>query len=67
MGGAIGWIGAIAGAFLGATVAQLIGQPDMTVPLAIAGSFIGGADFALALVDEIEQPAHRRARFTVAY
>lgn len=31
------------------------------------GSFIGGADFALALVDEIEQPAHRRARFTVAY
>jgi putative NADH-flavin reductase len=31
------------------------------------GSFIGGADFARALVDEIEQPAHRRARFTVAY
>ncbi|MGY1916974.1 NAD(P)-dependent oxidoreductase [Blastococcus sp. SYSU DS0973] len=30
-------------------------------------SFIGGADFALALVDEIERPAHRRARFTVAY
>ena len=31
------------------------------------GSFIGGADFATAIVDEIEQPAHRRARFTVAY
>ncbi|TFV48904.1 NAD(P)H-binding protein [Blastococcus sp. TF02A_35] len=30
-------------------------------------SFIGGADFAQALVDEIETPAHRRARFTVAY
>lgn len=30
-------------------------------------SFIGGADFATAVVDEIEQPAHRRARFTVAY
>jgi putative NADH-flavin reductase len=30
-------------------------------------SFIGGADFGRALVDEIEQPAHRRARFTVAY
>ncbi|MGY1803067.1 NAD(P)-dependent oxidoreductase [Blastococcus sp. SYSU D00922] len=30
-------------------------------------SFIGGADFATAIVDEIEQPAHRRARFTVAY
>ncbi|MGY1887369.1 NAD(P)-dependent oxidoreductase [Blastococcus sp. SYSU DS0753] len=30
-------------------------------------SFIGGADFARALVDEIDRPAHRRARFTVAY
>ncbi|TFV62065.1 UNVERIFIED_ORG: NAD-dependent epimerase/dehydratase family protein [Bacillus sp. AZ43] len=30
-------------------------------------SFIGGADFGRAIVDEIEQPAHRRARFTVAY
>ncbi len=30
-------------------------------------SFISGVDFALALVDEIERPAHRRARFTVAY
>lgn len=31
------------------------------------GSFISGADFARALVDEIEQPAHRQAHFTVAY
>ncbi|NEK84784.1 NAD(P)H-binding protein [Blastococcus saxobsidens] len=30
-------------------------------------SFIGGEDFGAAVVDEIEQPAHRRARFTVAY
>jgi len=30
-------------------------------------SFIGGADFGTAVVDEIEQPAHRRTRFTVAY
>ncbi|GAA1316883.1 NAD(P)-dependent oxidoreductase [Brachybacterium tyrofermentans] len=30
-------------------------------------SFISGADLALALVDEIEKPAHRRERFTVAY
>jgi uncharacterized protein len=30
-------------------------------------SFIGGADFATAVVDEIEQPAHRRTRFTIAY
>jgi len=30
-------------------------------------STISGADFAQAFVDEIEQPAHRRQRFTVAY
>ncbi|WP_422115279.1 NAD(P)-dependent oxidoreductase [Brachybacterium sp. UNK5269] len=30
-------------------------------------SFISGADLALAVVDEIEKPAHRRTRFTVAY
>ena len=31
-----------------------------------AGSWISFADFAVALVDELEQPAHHRARFTVA-
>ena len=30
-------------------------------------SDISGEDFGLAIVDEIEQPKHRRARFTVAY
>ncbi|KAA0962855.1 NAD-dependent epimerase/dehydratase family protein [Microbacterium sp. ANT_H45B] len=30
-------------------------------------SFISGADFAVAVVDEIERPAHRRGRFTVGY
>lgn len=30
-------------------------------------SEISGADYALAFVDEIETPAHHRARFTVAY
>lgn len=30
-------------------------------------SFVSGADLALAFVDEIERPAHRRTRFTVAY
>jgi putative NADH-flavin reductase len=30
-------------------------------------SFISGADLATAVVDEIERPAHRRARFHVAY
>ncbi|MCG7311444.1 NAD(P)-dependent oxidoreductase [Brachybacterium sp. ACRRE] len=30
-------------------------------------SFISGADLAIAVADEIEEPAHRNARFTVAY
>lgn len=30
-------------------------------------SAIGGADFGVAIVDEIEEPAHRRTRFTIAY
>ena len=30
-------------------------------------STISGADLALAVVQEVEQPTHRRARFTVAY
>ncbi|MBL3687146.1 NAD-dependent epimerase/dehydratase family protein [Leucobacter zeae] len=30
-------------------------------------SAIGGADFGVAIVDEIEDPKHHRARFTVAY
>jgi uncharacterized protein len=30
------------------------------------GTFISFADYALALVDELERPAHRRARWTVA-
>ena len=31
------------------------------------GSSISFADYAIALADEIEKPAHSRARFTVAY
>ena len=30
-------------------------------------SYISSQDLALAIVDEIEKPAHRRTRFTVAY
>lgn len=30
-------------------------------------SFISFEDFAVAMADEIERPAHRRARFTVGY
>jgi putative NADH-flavin reductase len=40
---------------------------DVLLTDGAGNSFIGGADFATAVVDEIEQPAHRRARFTVAY
>jgi uncharacterized protein len=31
-----------------------------------AGAYITIADYAVALVDEIESPQHRRQRFTVA-
>ncbi len=31
-----------------------------------AGESISAADYAIALLDEIDQPAHRRQRFTVA-
>lgn len=31
-----------------------------------AGDFVSAEDYAVALVDEIEEPQHRRARFTVA-
>ena len=31
------------------------------------GGAISGADYAIAFVDEIEKPEHRRQRFSVAY
>lgn len=40
---------------------------DVVVEDADGKSFISGADFAIAVVDEIERGAHRRARFTVGY
>ena len=40
---------------------------DLLVTDDEGNSFIGGTDFGTAVVDEIEQPAHRRARYTVAY
>ena len=40
---------------------------DVLVRDADGKSYISGADFALAVVDEIERPAHHRARFTVGY
>ncbi|MGN8244619.1 NAD(P)-dependent oxidoreductase [Cellulomonas soli] len=40
---------------------------DVLLVDADGGSNISGADLAQAIVDEIEAPAHRRARFTVAY
>ena len=40
---------------------------DVLVVDANGTSDISGADLAVAIVDEIETPAHRKARFTVAY
>lgn len=40
---------------------------DVIVRDAEGKSFISGADFAMAVVDEIEQGNHHRERFTVGY
>lgn len=40
---------------------------DELVVDADGASFISGADFATAIVDELERPAHHRVRFTVGY
>jgi putative NADH-flavin reductase len=40
---------------------------DVLVRDAEGKSFISGADFAVAVIDEIEQGNHRRGRFTVGY
>jgi putative NADH-flavin reductase len=40
---------------------------DILLTDASGRSYISGADFALAFVDEIEQARHHRERFTVAY
>lgn len=40
---------------------------DVLLADANGNSEISGADFGAAVVAEIERPAHRRARFTVAY
>jgi putative NADH-flavin reductase len=44
-----------------------VGNDDMLVTDADGTSAIGGADFAIAFMDEIEKPAHHQARFTVGY
>lgn len=40
---------------------------DIVVVAEDGSSRISGADFALAFIDEIETPTHRRTRFTVGY
>ncbi len=40
---------------------------DILLVGADGNSFIGGADFAIAVLDEIEKPTHHRTRFTVGY
>jgi uncharacterized protein len=60
-----------AGSFGAHTPGEATGQyrvgDDVLLTDADGKSFISGADYAQAFVDEIEQPAHRRRRFTVAY
>lgn len=43
-----------------------LGQDDLLVS-AEGRSWISFADFAIALLDEVEKPAHSRQRFTVGY
>ncbi|WP_308491526.1 NAD(P)-dependent oxidoreductase [Microbacterium terrisoli] len=40
---------------------------EVVVKDAEGKSYISGADFAIAVVDEVENPRHRRGRFTVGY
>ncbi|MER7010757.1 NAD(P)H-binding protein [Saccharopolyspora sp. NPDC000359] len=40
---------------------------EVLVTDADGNSAIGGDDYAIAFVDELEEPAHRRQRFTVGY
>ena len=40
---------------------------DVLLTDAAGNSAIGGDDYAIAFVDEIERPVHHRKRFTVAY
>ena len=40
---------------------------DLLLTDAEGNSDISGADYAIAVVDEVERPAHHRARFGVAY
>lgn len=40
---------------------------DVLVADANGTSDISGADLAIAMIDEVEKPAHRKARFTAAY
>ncbi|MCE4054445.1 NAD(P)-dependent oxidoreductase [Pseudomonas sp. Au-Pse12] len=43
-----------------------LGQDDLLVS-AEGRSWISFADYAIAMLDEVEKPAHRRQRFTVGY
>ncbi|MDR1119169.1 MAG: NAD(P)H-binding protein [Bifidobacteriaceae bacterium] len=40
---------------------------DTVLADAAGNSFVSAPDLALAIVDELERPAHKRQRFTVAY
>jgi uncharacterized protein len=51
----------------GARTGQFRIGGDVLLVDAAGKSFIGGEDLAIAVIDEIERPAHHAQRFTVAY
>lgn len=44
-----------------------LGKDDLIVDEATGTSHISAADYAVAMVDELEKPAHHQERFTIGY
>lgn len=44
-----------------------LGKDDLIVDLATGTSHISVQDYAIAMVDELEKPAHHKERFTIGY
>ncbi len=63
----LGARGAVGSALAGEAVSRGHDVTDELVVAADGDSSVSIADLAVALLDEIERPRHRRRRFTVAY
>ena len=44
-----------------------LGKDDLVVDAATGTSHISVEDYAVAMVDELEKPAHHKERFTIGY